>query len=68
MSYFNNNERKHNESTHRKINEYAQKLVFNISIDSLQKKIMKNRINGNFEYAMKNTQKFIDYCKNIKLI
>ena len=42
-------------------------LYFNISIDSLQKEnYEKIRINGNFEYAMKNTQKFIDYCKKHK--
>ena len=38
-------------------------LYFNISIDSLQKENYEKFDKWEFEYAMKNTQKFIDYCR-----
>ncbi|MDY0314797.1 MAG: radical SAM protein [Bacteroidales bacterium] len=42
-------------------------LNFNISIDSLEKEnYEKIRVNGNFDYAIKNIQKFINYCKKNK--
>lgn len=41
-----------------------KRLNFNISIDSLQKENYEEiRVNGNFEYAIKNIQKFINYTK-----
>ena len=42
-------------------------LNFNISIDSLEKEnYEKIRVNGNFDYAIKNIKKFINYCKKNK--